>query len=92
MRKKLTMNRLGLTLAGLTLLAMAFSGCSDVIGGTISVDSVSIFHGNQPAPATINLRIYSYGIPNSVQLEARVLPADADNQGVTWAGHRTTLT
>ena len=83
MRMKLTMSKLGLTLTGLALLAMVFAGCSDVVGGTTSVDNVSIFHNDQPAPARIELRIYPHRTPSSAQLEAHIFPIGANN-GVIW--------
>ena len=87
MRRRLMTNKLGLALAGLALLAMALTSCpSNGTGGSIRVSNVTIrlHNDGRLAPARIDLLIYPHGTPNSVRLEARVSPFNADNQSVTW--------
>ena len=73
-------------MASLAFLAMVFVGCDSVTGGGgVPATSVVIFHNNQPAPERIDLRIYPYGTPTQAQLEARLSPAGADSQGITWS-------
>ena len=87
MRKKLTMNKLGL--AGLALLAFAIAGCeNNGGGGGVPVTGVAIFFNGTLAPNEIDLWISPYGDDNaqrSALLEARVFPANAGNSSVTWS-------